>query len=502
MKKLLCLFAFMLTLASYCEEELSKEIWEVAPGIISGGYTQETGPYIFKFLQTLRPVLGRPAGSKDRYGAVLSATISVGYGDFMVHTEPDPDDDGYVPPASVSDSSISFAMSISSLQFVPSDYTYSVPGTYYVYKKEFIEPLLGDFNHDNYNIKVGQFFRVGFPPTGGSGYYSISVGSKPAFLVRDDVATWSGTCYTECLTSISIIVTDIVTGETREAFATIIVSEDPEDPTFPDDTTDVDDTTDDDDTDNTDTTTDSSDPGTSSDPGDTATDPSSSDSSGDDGTSTDTSDDGTSVDSGDTSNYDGDSAVDPGSSDDDPEAESDDSSDNDEADTDDGSNTDSNTATDPGSTYSTDFPTDNSTADNSDSSGDSTDTADSSGGDDVVVVVPDGTDTSDTSDGSDISDVSDSSDITSDEDTSDAVIISDTTEEDEPTVIVINDSSDSATDKIVVTDDSVITTRKDNYDLAIFMSMFGAITGLNGSMAATTNTSMAVQEARGGKGNE
>ena len=479
MKKLLVLFAVLFAAMSYAEEEQAKEIWEVAPGIISGGYTQETGPYVFKFLQTLRPVLGRPAGSKDRYGAVLSASFFVGYGEFMVHAEPDPDDDGYVPPASVSDHNVSFSMSISSLQFVPSDYTYSVPGTYYVYEKEFIDPLLGDFNHENYNIKVGQFFRLGFAPTGGSGYYSVSVGSKPAFLVRDDVSTWSGTCYTECLTSISIIITDIVTGETREAFATIIVSEDPVDPTFPDDTTDVDDSDDDD------TASDSGDSGTSSDPGGTATDPSSSSDGGDDGTS---------VDNGDTSNDDGDSAVDPGSSNDDPATDPDDSSsDDDEAEADDDSSTDSATATDPSSGDSTDSPTDTSNADNSDDTSDSADQTDSSGDDDAVVVVPDGTDSSDTSDGSD---------ITSDENTSDAVIISDSTEEDEPTIIVINDSSVSDSDKIVVTDDGVIKVKPDNYDLAVFMSMFGAMTALNGSATTSESTPMAVQEARGGKDHE
>ncbi len=67
---------------------------------------------------------------------------------------------------------------------------------------------------------------------------------------------------------------------------------------------------------------------------------------------------------------------------------------------------------------------------------------------------------------------------------------------DDPIFVVIDNNEISDTDKIIVTDDGVTTLRKDNYDLAIFMMMFGAISGLNGSATATENAPMAVQQAK------
>jgi hypothetical protein len=440
---------------------------------------------------------------QSKYGGTVSTSVYIGYGEFLIHEERDPDENGNVPGASIgSDGYVSFNMGLSSIGFYDADYTYSPPCTYHVYKKELIEPLLGDFYHENYNIKVGQLFRVGLTPTGGSGYYSITEGSKPAFLIREDFGSWSGVCFVPALTSFSAIVTDIVTGETREAFATIIISEDPVDPTFPDDTTDVDDMTDDDD--DTDTSSDSSAPGTSSDPGGTAADPGSS-SSGDGGNNG--GDDGTSAGDGDTGDNSGDDggndddsgAVDPGGSDDEPATEPDDSSDDADGDdeTEDNNDPDDSSATDPGSDDNTDSPADSSTADNPDDTDNSADQTNSSGDDDAVVVVPDGTDPTDTSSGSDIAD--DGSDSS---DNSDTVIISDDTEAGEPTIIVINDSTGSDSDKIVVTNDGVIKVDSDNYDLAVFMGMFGAMTALNGSAATTESAPMAVQEARRGKDHE
>ncbi|MCK4983286.1 MAG: hypothetical protein KAS17_10205 [Victivallaceae bacterium] len=52
---------------------------------------------------------------------------------------------------------------------------------------------------------------------------------------------------------------------------------------------------------------------------------------------------------------------------------------------------------------------------------------------------------------------------------------------DEPVYVVIDNNEISDTDKIIVTDDGVTTIRKNNNELAIFLGMFGAITGLNGS---------------------
>ena len=61
---------------------------------------------------------------------------------------------------------------------------------------------------------------------------------------------------------------------------------------------------------------------------------------------------------------------------------------------------------------------------------------------------------------------------------------------------MIDNNETSDIDKIIVTDDGVTMVRPDNYDLAIFMGMFGAITGLNGSATAPSNAPMAVQEAQ------
>jgi len=61
---------------------------------------------------------------------------------------------------------------------------------------------------------------------------------------------------------------------------------------------------------------------------------------------------------------------------------------------------------------------------------------------------------------------------------------------------VIDNNEISDTDTIVVTGDGVTTTRPDNYDLAIFVGMFGAMTGLNGSATAPSNAPMAVQQAQ------
>ena len=48
MKKLLCLFVVLFAVVSYGQYPV-KESWEAVPGIISGGYSEEEGPYIYKF---------------------------------------------------------------------------------------------------------------------------------------------------------------------------------------------------------------------------------------------------------------------------------------------------------------------------------------------------------------------------------------------------------------------------------------------------------------------
>ena len=61
---------------------------------------------------------------------------------------------------------------------------------------------------------------------------------------------------------------------------------------------------------------------------------------------------------------------------------------------------------------------------------------------------------------------------------------------------MIDNNETSDIDKIIVTDDGVTTVRPDNYDLAIFLGMFGAITGISGSTTAPANAPMEVQQAR------
>ena len=72
----------------------------------------------------------------------------------------------------------------------------------------------------------------------------------------------------------------------------------------------------------------------------------------------------------------------------------------------------------------------------------------------------------------------------------------------EPIVVMINNNESSDTDKIIVTDDGVTMLRPDNHELAIFMAMFGAISGLSGSVAIPSNAPIAVQEAKRSKDHE
>jgi hypothetical protein len=488
MKKLLCLFAVLFAVVSYAQDEpvgTEYRDWEVVPGIISGGYNDQEGAYIYKFFGYYTCTTLVYDRTQAWYSHYYQAIINIGYGEFQKYGGGSLiiEDTKGGEVSKVNDDT--WALSYTAMTEFPEEYIDGLAPAY-IYKKEAIQSMSIAFSSDSYTAQEGQKLTVNVFVVGGSGhYYGQSV--KPVFLSTVGLLAYEGICHEPVQTSISVIVKDRVTGQQCAASADIIITEKNDDNNN---------------SGTSGTSGTSNDPGgTSSDPGGTATDPGSSDSSGDDGTSVGDGDTGDT--SGDDGSDDGGDAVDPGNSDDDPATEPDDSS-SDDNEADDGSDNSGtgSTATDPGSSDSTDSSTDTSNADNSDSTSDTSDTSDSSGDDDVVVVVPDGTDTPDTSDSSDISDISDGEDITSDDDTSDAVIISDTTEDDEPTVIVINDSTTSDTDTIVVTDDSVTTTRRDNYDLAIFMSMFGAITGLNGSMVAPQNTSMAVQEARGGKGHE
>ncbi len=75
-------------------------------------------------------------------------------------------------------------------------------------------------------------------------------------------------------------------------------------------------------------------------------------------------------------------------------------------------------------------------------------------------------------------------------------IAPDSSDNEEPIIVVAGDREGSGSDKIIVTNDGVTTVRPDNYDLAVFLGMFGAITGLTGSAAAPSSASQAVQQAR------
>ena len=477
MKKLLILIAvlFTVSIVSYGQLENppttpSERNWEVRPDIISGGYTDQEGPYIYKLFN----VYTCPPLIYDSYPYYINRheyIFNLGYGDFKKHGAGSLilyDNSGEVQKENDGSYGLEYIASY------PGGHGIGGPGetllydgdsTSYIYKKEFVQKMEVEFSAETYTAAVEETLSVSVLVYGGSGYYSLSSGTRPAFLTMVSSRTWEGRCYEPMEGSIAIVVKDAVTGQECAASANIIITEKSSDSNN---------------SGNSGTSGTSSDPGgTSSDPGGTASDPGS--------------------DSGDGGD-DGGGAVDPDSSDDDPATEPDDSSsDDDEAEADDDS--EDSTAADPGSDDSTDSPPDNSSADNSDDT--TTDPSDSSDTIEVVIIVPDGTDPADTSDGSDTpSNNSDGSDITSDEDTSDAVIISDTTEEDAPTVIVINDSSGSDSDKIVVTDDGVIKVKPDNYDLAVFMSMFGAMTALNGSATTSESAPMAVQEARGGKDHE
>ncbi|MFA7185866.1 MAG: hypothetical protein WC082_13275 [Victivallales bacterium] len=503
MKKLLVLIAVLFAVVAVFGEETENADWEVAPGIISGGYSEQTGPYIYKFVQKYDcPSMDFDSKLSQNwyYKFYYQKIYNLGFGDFALHgggTLISSDTEGEIQKVSDGTIAVSFTSLTTSGEVGSNDPPASITedealtgnfSTAYVYKKEFIQKMEVEFSAETYTAATGENLTVTVMVYAGSGYYSLSSGTRPAFLTMVSSRTWEGKCYEAMEGSIAIVVKDIVTGQECSASATIVITEN---------------------SGSSDSSGSSGSSGTTSDPGDTATDPASDGSDGGD----DGGDDGTSVGDGDTGDTGGDDggddsggAVDPGSSDDDPEADSDDSESEDESEDDetedeesDDSGAGSSTATDPSSSDSTDSPTDTSTADNSDSTTDSADQTDSSGDDDAVIVVSDGTDPADTSGSSDIADGSDTS-----SDTSDTVIISDTTEEDDSTttVIVVNDSSASDTDTIVVTDDGVTTVDSDNYDLAVFMGMFGAMTALNGSATTSESAPMAVQEARGGKDHE
>ena len=490
MKKLLVLVAILFTITLYGEDELPKEEWEVAPGIISGGYSKETGPYIFKIFNIYTCPSSLAFDRSHYYIEYYQSITNIGYGEYKHHGGGgliSYDNTGKITKVKDGSTALSYGSTYADGGAEP----YSPPAEEYdgrlapayVYKKELISPLLGDFYHENYNIKVGQLFRVGLVPTGGSGFYSISVGSKPAFLVSEDFGSWSGVCFAPAITSFLAVVTDIVTGETRQAFATIIISEDPEDPTFPDEPDTPDEPEDPEEPSEPTNPTSPSNPSNPSDPSDPSN-------------PSDPSEPTEPSEPVDPSNPDSpDSPSDPTEPDNPDEPDPDDVPEEPET-----PDTPSEPA-DPSNPDSPDEPNDPSEPDSPDTP-DSPDIPVEPDKPVVVpdpelpdepVVVPDSPETPDEPEDSESSDISDESDP------SDEVIIIDPlepgNEDDEPVIIVVDrESSDS--DKIIVTDDGVTTVQKDNHDLAIFLGMFGAITGISGSANAPKSAPMAVQQAR------
>jgi hypothetical protein len=470
MKKLLCLFVALFTVSIVLYGQLedlptepSERDWEVVPNIISGGYSDQEGAYIYKLFNVYSCPTLLPDYSRY-YVNYMQAIINIGYGDFQHHGGGaliSKDETGEITKDDDETWAISYGLSYMGTDpSQPTEYT-GAHGPAYVYKKESIQAMSIAFSSDSYTAQEGQKLTVNVFVIGGSGhYYGQSV--KPVFLSTVGLLAYEGTCYDPVQTSISVIVKDKVTGQQCAASADIIITEkvdtpddNPNNPSNPSNPSDP------------------SDPSNPSDPSEPSepTDPSNPDSP--------------------------DSPSDPSNPDNPSEPDSpDEPAEPDTPDT-------PNEPTDPSNPDTPDSPSE---PDNPDSPDAPDSPNDPTEPDEPVVVVPDSPTPDEPDVAPDNPNTPDEPEDTEPSDETDEVIIIDPTdpgnEDDEPTVIVINDSSGSDTDTIVVTDDSVTTRRKDNYDLAIFMSMFGAITGLNGSMAAPANTSMAVQEARWSKDHE
>jgi len=447
MKKLLVVLAFLfaVSIVSYGQDPV-KEDWETAPNIISGGYSEATGPYIFKFNQALSSPGSLPYYDYDAY-INYKWRVNLGYGDFEIHTEE-------ITPGQVYYSGVVEETSGKYLCFeynqgwgwqaLPEGYSdpWSTTGsyTYHVYKKEFIQPLEARFTKENYVVGVGQVLNVGIEVTGGSGWETGTIGSKPAFLTITGGNAYSGVCYVPLTSSISAVVKDDVTGQTCSISATITVTEeqvipDPVDPSDPSDPADPTDPSDPSDPSAPSDPSEPSDPSNPSNPSD-PTDPSNPDSP--------------------------DEPTDPTEPEDPTEPDSPDEPE------------------DPTDPMDPDEPDDPSVVPDG-----PTDPADPDSPDDPVVVVPDGPDDPDPDDPDDpVVVVPDPDPIDPDND------------DYEPIVVVIDDNDISDNDKIVVTNDGVTTERQDNHDLAIFLGMFGAITGISGSATTPANAPMAVQQAQ------
>ena len=465
MKKLLVVLAilFVVSIVSYGQDPV-KEDWEVVPGIISGGYSEETGPYIYKLCNTFTC----PSLVYDRswYSTIYLQGIAgnLGYGEFKHHgggSLISSDNQGEITKADDGTWAVSYRHyyftqhSEEAFPRYPLEFT-GVYGPAYVYKKEFIQSLEARFTSENYVVGVGQVLNVGIEVTGGSGWETGTIGSKPAFLTITGGNAYSGVCYIPLTSSITAIVTDDITGQSCAISATITVTEqpvipdpvDPIDPIDPIDPVDPNDPTDPSNPSNPSNPSDPTDPSDPSDPSNPS-DP-----------------------SGPSEPAEPSDPVDP-SNPDTPDEPTD--------------PTEPNDTTEPDSPDEPEDPTDPSDPDEPVVVPNGPiDPADPDDPDDPVVVVPDSPDDPDSPDFPDEPVV-----VVPDPDP-----IEPGSDDYEPIVVVIDDNDISDNDKIVVTNDGVTTERQDNHDLAIFLGMFGAITGISGSATAPVNAPMAVQQAQ------
>ena len=452
MRKLLILITVLFAIASYAEETEKKE-WEIKPGIISGGYSDATGPYIFKFYQAVSSPSSLPYCDYDAY-INYNWSINIGYGEYEIHTEEITTGQVYYKGVFEDDLGKYLFFQYNrgwSWKALPEGYSDPWPTTgsytYHVYKKEFIQPMSISFSSESYTAPAKRNFSVRVMVIGGSGYYTGTT-VKPAFLTTVGFLTYSGMSYTTGQTSISVVVKDKVTGQECSASADITITEEsnesddnPSNPSNPSDPSDP---------------SDPSNPSNPSDPSD-PTEPA------------------------DPSNPD--SPSDPTEPDNPDEPDPDD------------------VPEEPAEPEVPDVPSEPENPSNPDTPDSPDVPAEPDNPDEPIivldpvipdepVVVPDNPDSPDEPENSEPSDISDESD---------EVIIIDPTspgnEDDEPTIIVVDrESSDS--DKIIVTDDGVTTVRPDNYDLAIFLGMFGAFTALSGNATAPVNEPMQVQQAQ------
>ena len=471
MKNLIIFSFIFFAVISGAEENKS---WETRPGIYysGNGYNDTGGAWIYKFYKEYSCPSSLPFDYSYYYVNNHQVIINIGYGDFRKHgggSLINSDTRGEIKKDSDESWAISYGTGCQSGQgggpgvnigVSESERTGSLANAY-VYKKTEIQRMSASFGSSSYTAVTGEDLGVTIVVSGGSGYWGLET-TKPSFLETEGKGVYHGKSYKPLTCSISSVVTDLVTGQSIGISADIKITED------------------DGSSNNSGSSGGSSSP---SNPGGTVADPGG----GNGG------DNGTSVGNGDDSSNDNGGAVGPGngdnSSDTEPIEPGSDNNDDTTPVTEPGSDNDSDNSIDPGSDDNNDTPVEPGNDNNNDST---TNPGDSSG--EPVVVVPDGNDAPTDLGNSGSSDQSDGADLSGDVGITEPAD-SNNDDNDEPTIIVVDNNKSSDNEKIIVTNDSVTTERSENYDLAIFLGMFGAITGMNGSIGADSGVSQAAQQA-------